>query len=189
MGFGRFIGDLLLGKTNCPLCGTPGSTKDGDRVRCLNPQCANFLLTPGQTPAPPRAPQPVPQSPQSASQGQLPRSAPPAPISGPGLGSARAIVIQYKNFQNQNKTFTADAASLRRRKNHIVAKVAPSGKLITLSRDRIQNMQDVDQALPPAMRSGAPQPTARERQVLGYHKKHKSTSPLYEQIRAKYPDW
>jgi len=32
-------------------------------------------------------------------------------------------------------------------------------------------------------------PTARERQVLGFHKKHKSTSPLYEEIRAKYPDW
>jgi hypothetical protein len=25
--------------------------------------------------------------------------------------------------------------------------------------------------------------------VLGYHKKHKTTSPLYEKIRAKYPDW
>jgi hypothetical protein len=193
MGFGRFIGDLLSGKTNCPLCGTPGSSKDGDRVRCLNPQCPNFLLMPGETPAQPRAPQPTPQQPQSATQsatqGPLPRSTPATPVSGPGFGSARTVTIQYKNFQNQNKTFTAETASLRRKKNHIVAKVAPSGKLITLSRDRIQNMSEIDQALPPAMRSGAPQPTARERQVLGYHKKHKSTSPLHEQIRAKYPGW
>jgi hypothetical protein len=32
-------------------------------------------------------------------------------------------------------------------------------------------------------------PSARERQVLSYHKRHHSTSPLYERIRAKYPDW
>jgi len=182
MGFGRFIGDLLLGKTNCPLCGTPGSTKEGDRVRCLNPQCPNFLLMPGQTPAQPRAPQPAPQASQ-------PQASQPAPASGPGLGSARTIAIQYKNFQNQLKTFTADAGSLRRRKNHIVVRVAPSGKLITLSRDRIQNMAEVDQCLPAHLRSDAPYPTPKERQVLGYHKKHKSTSPLYEQIRAKFPDW
>ncbi|MBZ5524903.1 MAG: hypothetical protein LAP21_21945 [Acidobacteriia bacterium] len=180
MGFGRFIGDLLSGKTNCPLCGTPGSTKEGDRVRCLNPQCANFFLTPGQVPAEPRAPKPASQSPQSA---------PQAPASGPGLGSARTITIQYKNFQDQHKTFTADVGSLRRKKNHIVARVAPSGKILSLSRDRIQNMTEVDQCLPAYMRTGAPYPTAKERQVLGYHKKHKSTSPLYEKIRAKFPDW
>jgi len=32
-------------------------------------------------------------------------------------------------------------------------------------------------------------PTARERQVLAYHKKYKTTFPLYEKIRAKYPNW
>ena len=32
-------------------------------------------------------------------------------------------------------------------------------------------------------------PTARERQVLAFHKNYKSTSPLYERIRAKYPYW
>jgi len=32
-------------------------------------------------------------------------------------------------------------------------------------------------------------PTAHERQVLACHKKYKSSSPLYERIRAKYPDW
>ena len=31
--------------------------------------------------------------------------------------------------------------------------------------------------------------TAHERQVLACHKKYKSSSPLYERIRAKYPDW
>jgi len=29
----------------------------------------------------------------------------------------------------------------------------------------------------------------RERQVRSYHKKYGTTSPLYEKIKAKYPDW
>lgn len=185
MGFGRFIGDLLLGKTNCPLCGTPGSTKEGDRIRCLNPQCANFILSPGQS-IPPQGQPAQGQPPQSPRPAQ---SAPASAPSGPGMGSARSITIQYKNFQNQPRTFTADAGTLRRANNHIIARVAPKGTFITLSRDRIQNLPEVDQALPPNMRSDRVMPTPRERQVLGYHRKHKSTSPLYEKIRAKYPDW
>jgi hypothetical protein len=36
---------------------------------------------------------------------------------------------------------------------------------------------------------GQAMPSQLERQVLGYHKKYKTTSPLYQQIRAKYPHW
>ena len=44
--------------------------------------------------------------------------------------------------------------------------------------------------LPAAYRQArTPWPTPRERQVLAYHKKYGTTSPLYEKIRAKYPDW
>lgn len=32
-------------------------------------------------------------------------------------------------------------------------------------------------------------PQKRERQVLAYDQKYGTTSPLYEEIRAKYPDW
>jgi hypothetical protein len=102
---------------------------------------------------------------------------------------AQALDIHYRNFQGVEKTFTADATTLRRKKNHIIAQVAPTGGKISLSRDRIQNLASVDAALPVGMRSGAPWPSARERQVLNYHKKYGTTSPLYEQIRSKYPDW
>jgi hypothetical protein len=102
----------------------------------------------------------------------------------------RALAIRYLNFQGQEKTFTADKESLVRRRNHIVARVAPTGETIALSRDRIQNLSEVEQALPQRIVTAGPsRPTARERQVLSFHKKYKSTSPLYEKIRAKYPDW
>jgi hypothetical protein len=99
------------------------------------------------------------------------------------------VAIQYRNFQGQNKTFYADARSLHREKNHIAAKVAPKGKQITLSRDRIQNLQEVESQMPQRVAAGQNWPTPRERQVLNYHKKHGTTSPLYEKIRAKYPNW
>jgi len=79
-----------------------------------------------------------------------------------------------------------------RRRNHIVARVAPTGETITLSRDRIQNLSEVEEAFSEAAaptESEHTGPTARERQVLSFHKKYKSTSPLYEKIRSKYPDW
>jgi len=62
-------------------------------------------------------------------------------------------------------------------------------KQIALSRDRIQNMSEVDAVLPARDHSGAPRPNRKERQVRGYHTKHGTTSPLYEKIRAKYPNW
>jgi hypothetical protein len=99
------------------------------------------------------------------------------------------VNILYQNYKRESKTFVADAGSLNRVHNHIIARVAPKGRVITLSRSRIQNMAEVDALLPTRDRSDAPQPTARERRVLGYHKKYGTTSPLYEKIKAKYPDW
>jgi hypothetical protein len=82
-----------------------------------------------------------------------------------------------------------DPASAMRKKNHWSVRTSPSGYYFALSRDRIQNLAAVEAALPQRVAPGQALPTARERQVLAYHKKYKSTSPLYEQIRAKYPNW
>ena len=102
---------------------------------------------------------------------------------------SRTIAIRYTNHQGHVKTFTADADSARREKNHIKVRVAPQGKVITLSRERIQNLSEVEAAFPQRVDPGQPWPTPRERQVLSYHSKRGSTSPLYERIRAKYPRW
>jgi hypothetical protein len=102
---------------------------------------------------------------------------------------ARPLAIRYCNFQGFEKTFTADKESLQRKRNHITARVMPTGERIALSRDRILNLEEVEQALPQPAAPSQPRPTARELRVLSFHKNHKSTSPLYEKIRAKYPDW
>jgi hypothetical protein len=155
--------DSLFGKTKCPMCGTKGARTSGGRVRCPNPSCSFFDAT---------------------LQRRRPRSWGRADYS-----PARPLSIRYRNFRGQEKTFTADSESLRRKHNHIVARVAPTGRKIALLRDRIQNLTEVERALPQQDLPGQSGPNARERQVLSFHKKHKSTSPLCERIRAKYPDW
>jgi hypothetical protein len=161
--------DFLFGKTKCPQCGAKGARTSENRIRCPNPSCQHFDATLGRG-------------------GRLRMGGTRAPRRS-DYSPVRALAILYRNFQSQEKTFTADKESLQRKGNHIVARVAPTGEKIALSRDRIQNLSEVEQALPQAAETARAGPTARERQVLSYHKKYKSTSPLYEKIRAKYPDW
>jgi hypothetical protein len=70
-----------------------------------------------------------------------------------------------------------------------VLRVTPTGHRVTLSRGRIQNLRELDAASAERVAPGQTGPTQRERQVLGYHKKYKTSSPLYEKIRAKFPNW
>ncbi len=165
------IFDFLFGKKECPLCGAKGAKTEGARVRCPNPECRHF----DGTLRGPRG--------RSRFGGIVPpRRSDYQPES--------LLEIRYKNFRGEEKTFRADGDSLLLRRNHFSARVAPTGERISLSRERIQNLAEVEAALPPRADEARPAgPNARERQVLNYHKKHKSTSPLYEEIRAKFPDW
>jgi hypothetical protein len=140
-----------------------------DRLRCPNPSCRHFDGSVGRP------------GPLDIAGRRGPRRSDFSP--------ARPLEIHHRNFQGQEKTFTADEESLERKHNHIVTRVAPTGERIALSRDRIQNPSEVDRAVQRQAETARGGPTARERQVLGFHKKHKSTSPRYEEIRAKYPDW
>lgn len=99
------------------------------------------------------------------------------------------ITIRYRNFAGQERTFSAERESIVRKRNHLVAQVAPTGLKITLSRDRILNLREVESVLPQKIAPGQAWPTVRERQILGYHKLNGTTSPRFEEIRRKYPNW
>jgi hypothetical protein len=179
--------DFLKGeqKLQCPNCGADGAKKSKDgTIHCPNRSCPYFdtNLAGAGTPA-------------NWTPGSQPAKAARTGFLGglPGKKGtfvpARPITIRYRNFQNQDKEFTADADATVRKKNHLVAAVAPKGTKIALSRDRIQNLSEVENALPRKVESGQPWPSPREAQVLGYHKKHGTSSALYQKIRAKYPNW
>ena len=173
--------DFLTGKKDCPRCGTPGAKEIKGLVYCPNPTCSNFSKTMG----------PHEENPATASLTFSQSADSPA---GSSMGwSARVMGgnfnIHYRDFKGQERTFVAQAASARRNRNHINVKVAPKGRLITLSRDRILNLSDVEAAFPQRVAPGQEWPSPRERQILNYHLKRRSTSPRFESVRAKYPNW
>jgi hypothetical protein len=163
--------DFLTGKSECPRCGTQGAHSSGGDIRCPNPHCAYYDPKLGGSVAP------APYQPQAV----------PAALG--SLAGARTITIQYVNYQGQQKVFTGDADSAARGKNHITLRVAPSGHRIVLARGRIQNLSDVEASFPQRVAPGQDWPTPCERQILSYHKKHRTTSARYEEIRLKYPNW
>ena len=157
--------DFFKKKVSCPFCGNPGARQgSGGRVLCPNFSCPNFDA--------------------AAVKGGISR----IPTKG-NFAPQRPLTIRYRNFRGQDMTFTTEASTAYRKKNHIVVQAAPTGRKISLARERIQNLSEVERALPPKVGPGQEWPSARERQVLNYHKKYKTTSPLYEKIRAKYPNW
>ena len=162
--------DFLFGGMKCPLCGKRGARKSETSdvaVRCLNPSCQYFDPS-------------LQQREVKLAGGRFRRRdyVPQDPIE-----------IRYRNFQNVEKAFSAEKSSLRRKRNHILAQVVPTGDVIILSRDRILNLRDVESAVPQVIPPSEPQPRGKDLQVLSYHTKHGTSSPLYEKVRAKYPNW
>lgn len=166
MGLLDFLLNLLSGgsKLQCPGCGTIGARKTSSgQIRCKNPACPYF-------------------DPSLAPRG--------AGTTVPTEGSfqpVKPLTIRYRNFAGQERAFVFEWDSVVNKGNHLVGRVAPTGRKIVLARERIQNLGEVEAQLPQSARFDQPRPTPRENQVLGYHRKHGTTSPLFEKIRAKYP--
>jgi hypothetical protein len=168
MGLLDFLINLFGGgeKTDCPNCGTAGARKARDgTIHCKNQTCPNF--DPGLA---------------------LGRRIAPVPTSG-DFQPTHPVSIRYVSFVGQSRNFSAERDSLVRKRNHIVAEVVPTGRKIALSRDRIQNLSEVEGYMPKRVEPDQNWPTSRERQILNYHKTHGTSSPRYEQVRAKYPNW
>jgi len=170
MGLLEFLRSLFSGgNIRCPSCGRLGARKGSDElIHCRNPICPNF--DPRQR------------------RGTLRQSGTTVPTQG-DFWPEHLVSIRYRNAAGQDRNFSAERGSIVRKNNHLVARVAPTGERITLSRDRIQNLSEVEAAFPQRVASGQPWPSPRERQILDYHKKNGTTSPRYEQVRAKYPNW
>src|SRR5262249_16639976 len=96
---------------------------------------------------------------------------------------ARPMRIRYRNLQGQERNFSADTDSIVRKKNHSVARVAPTGKKIALSRERIQNLSEVESAFPQRFAAGQPWPTRVNDRSSGITKTWNKFSPVREDSR------
>jgi len=113
-----------------------------------------------------------------------------APVESPvpegNVRYADPIQIEYTNYQGQYRTFAANRESLRLKGAHVSAEVEPTGMRIALKQEKIMNSDVVVAPLAEAMESG---PDANEARVLRFHRGRGTTSPLYESLVAKYPDF
>lgn len=173
--------DWLTGKIECPRCGTGGAKEVNGQILCSNPTCSYFSRTMDENKAGMRESAAEPSQLAYAPSGAFPIASRSVP--------AGSVAVRYRDFRGQERTFMAQAGSAKYHRNHLSVKVAPKGVRIVLRRDRILNLGEVETTCPHPLAPGQEWPTPRERQVLNYHKKHRSTSPLYERIRAKYPNW
>jgi hypothetical protein len=171
--------DWFARQIACPECGNGGALRTlFGRIRCPNRACTHFdasLASPEEK-GPQAEPTATYRNPLTGEKITKPRR---IAAFNPG---ARVIQVQYKNFRGEEKTFTGDARTLRRRHNHVSLRVSPSGTRIALARDRIRNLAELDAML-------SKTPTRREQAIMAYHQKRGTTSPLFEQLRTKYPDW
>lgn len=168
--------DIFGQDAACPACGSIAAKKLLFFIRCPNRACVH-----GGAPAPKRKPE------AAKVQRRAEAEWPVDPEFAPG---AEALAVRYKNFLGEEKVFTGDRRTLRDAGRHVSLAVAPSGQRIALAKERILNLPDVQARLPAAAGGAAsPAPTPLERQILGYHQKHATTSPAYEEILRKHPEW
>ena len=101
-------------------------------------------------------------------------------------GFAHPLSIRYVNFKGEEKTFICDGDSLRVRGRHLSVVVAPRRPRIALKIDNILNRSDIRDL---ARLEKQKTPSPREKRVLTFHRRYGTTSPLYESLREKYPDF
>jgi len=160
-----FFGKLFGLTTECPACGTPAAKVSFFGIKCRSAGCIHH--DPGYEREPLRS--------GAVHWSQLP----PVTFDDP-------IQIEYTNHAGEPKTFTCDRRSLRIRGRHLSARVAPSGRRITLKLEGIGNLSQIEPAVVEAQ--SRPEPTGHEAYVMGYHSRHGTTSALNESLKAKYPE-
>ena len=95
------------------------------------------------------------------------------------------IEIRYLNFRGEEKTFTAEKSSIRRKKQHISAIVAPRGVRIALNKEKIQNLQDLAEVF--AMLDKVPPSNAIR--VMKFHFRRGTRSAKNEELKARFAEW
>ena len=137
MGLLDFLKNRLSGGNNlqCPVCRTAGAQRTGEgQIRCPNPSCPNFDAS-------------------LRGHGTLGSAGTTVPTKG-SFKPVQPIIIRYRNFAGQDRTFVAEMDSLVRKGDHLVGRVEPTGKKIALARDRIQNLEELSRDQHKGLRRG-----------------------------------
>jgi hypothetical protein len=155
----------------CPKCGTWGAKKSFLKVRCVNPACGKYDAEYAEAYKQTRV------SGKSAAEVFT-------HLKGKADPSDYTLKIRYRNFRGDEIIYSADPTTVYQTNEHVVARLAPTGKRVSFNLPRIQNREEVE-----ALIQANPQPNKDERRVLHYHLRRGTTSRLFEEIREKYPNY
>ena len=155
----------------CPKCGTWGAKKSFWKVKCTNPSCEKYDSEYAEAFR------------QSRVMGKS-ASEVFAHLKGKADPNDYSMRIRYQNFRGNEIIYSADPATAYQRGEFAVVRLAPTGRRVSFKLAKIQNRSDVESVL-----SENPQPSGHERRVLHYHLKRGSSSPLFEELRQKYPKY
>ncbi len=155
----------------CPECGTWGAKKFLWKVKCPNPACAKYNSEYAEAFRQSRV------SGKSAAE-MFPH------LKGKADPNDYLLRIRYQNFRGNEVEYSADPRTAYQRNEYVVVRLAPTGQRASFKLDKIQNRGDIDSIL-----SENPQPTGKERRVLHYHLRRGTSSPAFEKLRQKYPNY
>ena len=161
----------------CPACGTPGAKKFFGTIKCRTMSCRHYDH----------------DFAQQLDLGQGSMQQPSEVASAPRISTfhtgdfdpgAYRVDIVYRNFRNEEHTYEGDVRTARWTRKHLSFCLSPTGKRVSFSSDRIRNLREVEHKI-----RNSPMPNVNERCILNFHKRRGSSSPLYDSLRRKYPDF
>lgn len=155
----------------CPECGTWGAKKSFWKVKCVNSGCAKY------------------DSEHAAAFRQSRVVGKPASEIFPHLGGKAdpndySLRIRYHNFRGDDIIYSADPGTACQQGEYVVVRLAPTGKRVSFKLANIQNRSEVESVV-----RENPLPSGNERRVLRYHLRRGSSSPAFEKLRQKYPNY
>jgi len=160
----------FLGKyCSCKACGQPRAWSVLGKIKCQNASCVHFDRD-------------FANRERSTLEARRTESERSRPREGNFDAGENNIDVRYTNYLGVEGTYTGDRRTIWRTNEHISLRLCPTGKRVSFARGRVLNLSDVESWTQAT-------PTAREKQILNYHKKKGTASALFDQIRKKYPDY
>jgi len=83
----------------------------------------------------------------SPSSGGGPSASPAAGLTGDFEPGPNRLEIRYRNHEGNEHTYVGDRTTVRRKNNHLVVCLAPTGQSCSFCRDHIQNLAEVEGCL------------------------------------------
>ena len=166
--------DFLGKECDCPICGRPSAWEARGKVKCWNKECPNY----DEDYVPKHAPM---------ESGSETYSKVDSGWTGRFDPGDYQVSVMYRNARGEYRYYEGDIRTIRDARAHISIRVVPTGRRVAFEKARVKNLEELKNH--PSSSFNDPKPTSAESRILRTHSRRGSTSPLYESLRQKYPNY